>query len=116
MAECPHASEAYRGEIRDHLLELEADHPWTRHSVLSGYEELARLASEARRGGDRQTGACERCGASTRQTHCRKCQLVVAVHADESASYTADGRRSSHVCQTMPTRTNSSNHRTAPRK
>ena len=40
MAECPHASEAYRGEIQEHLHALEEDHPGTRHSIMAGYEEL----------------------------------------------------------------------------
>jgi len=91
MAECPHASEAYRGEIRDLLLSLEEDHPGTRHSVLSGYEELARLASEARRDGGPEMRECERCGAPTARDLCRTCQLVESVHGagagvDESGS------------------------------
>jgi uncharacterized protein (TIGR00269 family) len=78
MAECPHASEAYRGEIRDHLHELEDGHPGTRHSIMSGYEELARLAAEAYREGG-PSGECDRCGAPTRNEVCRKCELVDAV-------------------------------------
>jgi uncharacterized protein (TIGR00269 family) len=81
MAECPHASEAYRGEIRDLLLALEENHPGTRHSILSGYEELARLASRARRDdGGPQMRECERCGAPTARELCRTCQLVESVH------------------------------------
>ncbi|MFB6205657.1 MAG: TIGR00269 family protein [Haloglomus sp.] len=80
MAECPHASEAYRGEVRDHLLALEDDHPGTRHSIMSGYEELARLAAAARDRGEAQTGECDRCGAPTTRDVCRKCALVESVH------------------------------------
>jgi uncharacterized protein (TIGR00269 family) len=80
MAECPHASEAYRGEVRDHLLALEEDHPGTRHSIMSGYEELARLAAAARERGDDRTGECEQCGAPTTRGVCRKCALVESVH------------------------------------
>jgi uncharacterized protein (TIGR00269 family) len=80
MAECPHASEAYRGEVRDLLLSLEEDHPGTRHSIMSGYEELARLASETQEGeGGPALGECERCGAPTTRDLCRKCDLVEAV-------------------------------------
>ncbi|MFQ3318466.1 MAG: hypothetical protein ACI8UR_000424 [Natronomonas sp.] len=79
MAECPHASEAYRGELRDHLHELEENHPGTRHSIMSGYEELARLAAEAYRNGDGARGECERCGAPTKNDVCRKCDLLDAV-------------------------------------
>jgi uncharacterized protein (TIGR00269 family) len=94
MAECPHASEAYRGEIRDLLLKLEENHPGTRHSILSGYEELARLASEeSRDGGGPPLGECERCGAPTTRELCRKCQLVASVQdagAGVDASETDD--------------------------
>jgi uncharacterized protein (TIGR00269 family) len=77
MAECPHASEAYRGEIQQHLHDLEEDHPGTRHSIMSGYEELARLAAEADGDdADAPQGRCERCGAPTNNATCRKCELV----------------------------------------
>ena len=79
MAECPHASEAYRGEIQELLYDLEDGHPGTRHSIMSGYEELARLAAEAHRGGDGPRGECDRCGAPTNNEVCRKCELVDAV-------------------------------------
>jgi uncharacterized protein (TIGR00269 family) len=79
MAECPHASEAYRGEIQQHLYELEENHPGTRHSIMSGYEELAKLAAEAYRGGDGPRGECDRCGAPTNNDICRKCELVDVV-------------------------------------
>jgi uncharacterized protein (TIGR00269 family) len=93
MAECPHASEAYRGEIKDLLLGLESNHPGTRHSIISGYEELAALAAREYRNGPAGSGdagedspalgECERCGAATTQAICRKCQLVDSVHATQ---------------------------------
>jgi uncharacterized protein (TIGR00269 family) len=101
MAECPHADEAYRGEIRNLLLSLEEDHPGTRHSILSGYEELARLASEAQSEDGPVLGECERCGAPTTRDLCRKCDLVEAIHeagagvdgeADHRAASTTSGR------------------------
>ena len=97
MAECPHASEAYRGEIQELLLNLEENHPGTRHSILSGYEKLAALAAHQYRGTSTKEDAgrdgdgaddsgptlkeCERCGAATTQDFCRKCRLVESVHA-----------------------------------
>jgi uncharacterized protein (TIGR00269 family) len=81
MAECPHASEAYRGEIQQLLLELEENHPGTRHSIMAGYEELAALAAERYR--DDETGPdltdCERCGSTTSSDVCRKCRLLEAL-------------------------------------
>ncbi|AUX07765.1 arginosuccinate synthase [Halalkaliarchaeum desulfuricum] len=82
ITECPHANEAYRGEIQSLLQELEENHPGTRHSILSGYEELASLAAEryGGAGGDRvELSECERCGSSTSGDVCRKCRLLEAV-------------------------------------
>jgi uncharacterized protein (TIGR00269 family) len=82
VAECPHASEAYRGEIRDLLLDHEAAHPGTRHSIMAGYEELAELAAMRYRGEDAvELGPCAECGSLTASDVCRKCKLVAAVEA-----------------------------------
>ena len=80
MAECPHSSEAYRGEIQELLLTMEERHPGTRHSIMAGYEELARLAARAYREGSPDLGECERCGGATTGEVCRTCQLTEAVH------------------------------------
>ena len=81
MAECPHSSEAYRGEIRQLLFDLEERHPGTRHSIIAGYEEFAKLAAEAYRGDGPDLGECESCGGPTTHEICRTCQLVGSVHA-----------------------------------
>ena len=82
ITECPHASEAYRGEIQELLLKLEENHPGTRHSIMSGYEELAELAADAY-GGDEEDnlGECERCGSTTSGDVCRKCRLLASMEA-----------------------------------
>jgi uncharacterized protein (TIGR00269 family) len=80
IAECPHASESFRGTVRDLLLELEEDHPGTRHSIVAGYEETARYAAENRRTADAgPSGACENCGAPTDRERCRACELRAAL-------------------------------------
>ena len=83
ITECPHASEAYRGEVQEVMLGLEENHPGTRHSIMAGYEELAELAAqrygEDSDGGD--LGECERCGSTTGRDVCRKCRLIEAVEA-----------------------------------
>ena len=95
MAECPHAEEAYRGEIRSTIHELEANHPGARHSIMAGYEELSALAADAYRGGgevDDESadgddagaaglGECERCGSQTSRDVCRKCRLLESIQA-----------------------------------
>ncbi|WP_338741313.1 tRNA 2-thiolation protein NcsA [Haloplanus salilacus] len=82
ITECPHASEAYRGEIRDLLLGMEENHPGTRHSIMAGYEELAELAARRYRDdGGTDLGECDRCGSSTGGRICRKCRLVESIEA-----------------------------------
>lgn len=80
MASCPHAERSFRAEIQSVLHSLEEDHPGTRHSIISGYEELAELAAQDRSvpNVDEQ-GTCETCGSPTRGDRCRTCQLVEAV-------------------------------------
>jgi len=81
ITECPHAEEAFRGEIQELMLGLEDDHPGTRHSIMAGYEEMAALAAEAYGGNDEKFGKCDSCGARTARDICRKCALVEAVDA-----------------------------------
>jgi len=82
IAECPHASEAYRGEIRELLLDLEERHPGARHSIMAGYEELAELAAlRYRDEASVELSPCEECGSMTAADVCRKCTLVAAVEA-----------------------------------
>lgn len=80
ITECPHSSEAYRGEIQQLLYQLEERHPGTRHSILAGYEELAALAADAHRG-ETDVDDCKRCGAPTTDERCRKCELLGTLDA-----------------------------------
>jgi uncharacterized protein (TIGR00269 family) len=79
VTECPHAEEAYRGEIKQLLYDIEERHPGTRHSILSGYEELVALAAD--RNGDETTqlGECAECGSATARDVCRTCSLLEAL-------------------------------------
>jgi uncharacterized protein (TIGR00269 family) len=81
ITECPHAEEAYRGEIQELLYELEEKHPGTRHSIMAGYEELAALAAGEydASGGDGDLGECAECGSPTGREVCRKCGLLGAL-------------------------------------
>ena len=79
ITECPHASEAYRGEIQQLLFDLEENHPGTRHSIIAGYEELAALAADATGRDDAvDLEPCPRCGSTTSADGgpCRKCALL----------------------------------------
>ncbi|WP_123537823.1 tRNA 2-thiolation protein NcsA [Halosimplex salinum] len=82
ITECPHAEEAYRGEIQGLLLGMEDKHPGTRHSVMAGYEKLAALAASAFGAAEPdEYGECDECGAPTGRAVCRKCDLLDALEA-----------------------------------
>jgi uncharacterized protein (TIGR00269 family) len=104
MAECPHAAEAYRGEIQSLIHDLEENHPGTRHSIMAGYEELSGITAERYRGSgngddeadgsdgaepggesdhdaDRSLRECTRCGSTTSREVCRKCRLLESIEA-----------------------------------
>ena len=81
ITECPHAEEAFRGEVQQLLYDLEERHPGTRHSIMAGYEELAALAASEHRGGSPDFEECAECGSPTTGDRCRKCGLLAALEA-----------------------------------
>ncbi|MEM4780114.1 MAG: TIGR00269 family protein [Halalkalicoccus sp.] len=81
ITECPHSSEAYRGEIQRLLYGLEENHPGTRHSIMAGYEELGEILSEELDDRSADLRECERCGSTTTREVCRKCSLLDAIEA-----------------------------------
>ncbi|PSP27320.1 TIGR00269 family protein [Halobacteriales archaeon QH_2_65_14] len=81
ITECPHAEEAFRGEIQELLYDLEDRHPGTRHSIMAGYEELAALAAAKYRDEETTFDECEQCGGPTTGDLCRKCGLLEALEA-----------------------------------
>ena len=81
ITECPHADEAFRGEIQQLLHKLEEKHPGTRHSIMAGYEKLAGLAATEYDDGNPEIDECETCGSPTTGEQCRKCGLLDALEA-----------------------------------
>ena len=77
FSECPHSSEAFRGTIQQLLYALEDDHPGTRHSIMAGYEQLARMVAANRSHEPTQDlHECVECGSLTTAEQCRKCELL----------------------------------------
>jgi len=81
ITECPHAEEAFRGEIQQLLYRLEEKHPGTRHSIMAGYEKLAGLAATEYDDDNPDLDECENCGSPTTGEQCRKCGLLAALEA-----------------------------------
>lgn len=71
--ECPYAVSAHRGIFRDIIMELEAQRPGTRHSILSSYLAIEDCLSE--KYPPAELLPCERCGEPSSQPVCRACQL-----------------------------------------
>ncbi|ALG81444.1 arginosuccinate synthase [Halanaeroarchaeum sulfurireducens] len=77
IAECPHSTESFRGDIQDLMLSLEETHPGTRHSILAGYEDLAAMAADRYRGETTsELTPCSTCGSPTTGDRCRKCEIL----------------------------------------
>ena len=106
IAECPHASEAYRGEIREHLYELDENHPGTRHSSCSATR--SRLAWQARPPATMPTLPGE---AATGVAHRRAATFVGS--ADSSTNWVGNYRATDGDCCTSPHRQTMRSHRYA---
>ena len=71
--ECPYAVEAFRGEFRDIIDNLEYKNPGTRHSILNSYEGIKDLLLSKYPPADLKK--CSNCGEPTSQELCKACLL-----------------------------------------
>ena len=71
--ECPYAVRAMRGTYRDFLVNLEKNHPGSRHSILKSFLELEDCIRE--KYPPASLKACEKCGQPTSEKICMACQL-----------------------------------------
>lgn len=76
IAECPHAETSFRAELQSILHDLEDAHPGTRHSIMAGYEQLARLAAQDHTPEATPLKPCVECDRPTPQEVCRTCELL----------------------------------------
>ena len=72
-ATCPYAERAQRGRFREILHRLEEESPWTRHAIVSGYDQMRPLLQSAYP--PATLNACARCGGPTVSTVCKACEL-----------------------------------------
>src|SRR5881296_3509758 len=72
-ATCPYAERAQRGRFREILHRLEEESPWTRHAIVSGYDQMRPLLQSAYP--PATLNACARCGEPTVSEICNACGL-----------------------------------------
>jgi len=76
---CPHATEAYRGKIRDILTDMMQEDPAVIFSIINSADSLFSLADKVpdtiNYDGDDQLFECEICGEPTNNTRCNTCKL-----------------------------------------
>jgi len=73
-SECPYAKEAMRGEIRDHLNELEVNHPGTKYSLLSGFDKMVKILATAYP--ETNIGSCKICNEPCTSQLCQACKIL----------------------------------------
>ncbi|MBI5035970.1 TIGR00269 family protein [Candidatus Micrarchaeota archaeon] len=72
---CPYSNEAFRGEAKKFLNELEKGHPGTKFNVLQYFLGLKKLVPKPPK--EQRTAAkCSKCGEHSSSTKCRKCVLL----------------------------------------
>ncbi|MEM2583778.1 MAG: TIGR00269 family protein [Candidatus Thermoplasmatota archaeon] len=71
--ECPYAVRATRGTYRNIIMQLEARHPGTRHSILKSYYEIEPFLSEKYK--PAKLKKCKFCSMPSSQEICMVCQL-----------------------------------------
>ncbi len=70
---CPYAQEAYRGDIRHFLDEMESKRPTTKYSFLRNYDRLVPYFQKEL---TCDTPACERCGEPSVDGLCKTCMML----------------------------------------
>ena len=75
LAECPYSSEAFRGEVKDFLNNLERKHPGSKFNVLHSFLALKKQLPAVKEE-ERKAGFCTVCGEHSSSSVCRKCAIL----------------------------------------
>ena len=70
---CPYASEAFRGDIRTFLDEMESKRPTTKYALLRSYDRLFPYLQEQLTW---EVTLCEQCGEPSVDTLCKTCKML----------------------------------------
>ncbi|MCL2863536.1 MAG: TIGR00269 family protein [Methanimicrococcus sp.] len=74
LTACPHSFGALRKEVRRLLNSFEVNHPGTKYSLVSGYDTMAPLISQALDVAAMST--CQICGEPCSDTVCQACKML----------------------------------------
>ena len=70
---CPHAVEAYRGDVREFVFKTQEKQPMLSFNILRGYDKLLEIMKMVPQKG--KLGNCENCGEATAGNFCKACWL-----------------------------------------
>jgi len=78
LGECPYATEAFRGLVKDFLNDSEVKYPGIKFNVLKSYLNLrTQLEENGKNSGKKPaSGKCEKCGGKCSKKVCRACQVL----------------------------------------
>lgn len=72
--ECPYAPEAFRGDVRNFLNEMEEKRPGTKYTLLKTYDKMFPTFNEILT--PEHISTCETCGEPSISTFCKKCEML----------------------------------------
>ena len=78
---CPYAHEAFRGDVRAFLDQMESRRPTTKYTLLRSYDRLAPYLQEKL---SRKIPACERCGEPSVDRICKACEMLENIKKTKS--------------------------------
>ncbi|MBI2672766.1 TIGR00269 family protein [Candidatus Woesearchaeota archaeon] len=78
FSECPYSNDAYRGEIRDYLNEIENKHPGTKHAIVNSFLDILPILKE--RFKNETINSCNICGEPCSGNICNVCKLLEKVN------------------------------------
>ena len=72
---CPYAMQSFRGEVSEHINQLDENHPTIKYSTLRGYDKIRDvLKKEFKK--DYAHGRCARCGEPSSNELCKACSFL----------------------------------------
>ncbi|MBI4361507.1 TIGR00269 family protein [Candidatus Micrarchaeota archaeon] len=74
LAECPYSAEAFRGQVKDFLNDVEKRHPGSKFNVLQSFLKIKEKLPKPVE--NHQAGTCTVCGEHSSAAICRRCVML----------------------------------------